>query len=201
MFRVLNAVSVVALLLAAGVVYQVKYSAAFEAQKIAKLRDEIRSEKDRIALLNAEWARRTAPGRIQELAENHLDMQPLDINRMDQLASLPAKADANGDPLAGMIEALVDGPSSNPAEHPPAPTAAKPATPKPNAKTVAAARLPGDGLPPDPATAAETLPLSAIPAAGNMAPARSRFTGPQGTVGDLDPVAADPYAPRRGDGR
>lgn len=198
MFRILNAVSVIALLLAAGMVYQVKYSAAFEAQKIAKLRDEIRGEKDRIALLNAEWARRTSPSRIQALAENHLDMQPLDVDHMDQLASLPAKPEANGDPLAGMIDALVDGPNPNPAPRTPAPSAAKTPAPKPSAKAIAAARLPGDGPPADPAE--ETLPLSAVPAAGNMAPARSRFVGPQGTLGGTDAVA-DPYAPRRGDGR
>jgi len=192
MFRVLNAVSVIALLAAAGAVYQVKYSAAFEAQKIAKLRDEIRYERDRIAVLNAEWARRTAPDRIQALAERHLDMQPLDVSRMDRLASLPAKPDANGDPLAGMIEALVDGPNPTPAR--PAPAAA----PKPAAKPVAAARLPGDA-PAAPAAAAANnapLPLSAMPAAGNMAaPARHGFAGPQGTIGGVNPIMSAPLLP------
>ena len=127
MFRILNFVSVIALLAAAGAVYHVKYSSAFEAQKIAKLRGEIRYERDRIATLNAEWARRTAPDRIQSQAEHHLDMQPLDVERMDKLASLPAKPDQSADPLSGMIEALVDGPNPAPqAAIPVKPTAAKP---------------------------------------------------------------------------
>lgn len=192
MFRVLNAVSVIALLAAAGAVYHVKYSAAFEAQKIAKVRDEIRYERDRIAVLSAEWARRTAPDRIQGLAERHLDMQPLDITRMDKLASLPAKPEANGDPLAGMIEALVDGPNPTSPQTKPAPAAAAPKTP---AKPVAAARLPGDGPLAPASSASEKLPLSAMPAAGNMAPTRPHFAGPQGSIGGINPITSSPLLP------
>jgi hypothetical protein len=190
MFRVLNAVSVIALLAAAGAVYHVKYSAAFEAQKISKVRDEIRYERDRIAVLTAEWARRTAPDRIQGLAERHLDMQPLDITRMDKLASLPAKPEANGDPLAGMIEALVDGPNTAPSK--PAPVVA---VPKPSTKPVAAARLPGDGPLAPASGASERLPLSAMPAAGNMAPTRPNFAGPQGSLGNINPITSSPLLP------
>ncbi|WGD28783.1 hypothetical protein AncyloWKF20_13365 [Ancylobacter sp. WKF20] len=192
MFRVLNAVSLIALLAAAGAVYHVKYSAASEAQKIAQLRDEIRAERDRIALLNAEWARRTAPDRIQALAENHLDMRPLDVDHMDRLASLPAKPEQNTDALGGMIEALVDGPNPNPA-----PPAAK--TPAPGAartKPTPVARLPDDAPLPEPTGNGQPLPLSAMPAAGNMAPSRPGFAGPQGSLaGSLNPAAARPLLP------
>ncbi|MBS7538562.1 cell division protein FtsL [Ancylobacter lacus] len=172
MFRILNVVSVLALLAAAGAVYQVKYSSAFEAQKIAKLRDDIRAERDRIAILNAEWARRTSPERIQSLAEHHLDMQPLDVDHLDTLDKLPAKAEANGDALGGMIEALVDGPivtsalpkgGDRPAEKPAEkPVAARPAS-------TGAVRAP--------------LPLSAVPPAGVMAP---------GGIGRMPAPAAGP---------
>lgn len=192
MFRVLNAVSVIALLAAAGAVYHVKYSAAFEAQQIAQLRTEIRSERDRIALMHAEWARRTAPDRIQALAEKHLDMQPLDVDHMDRLASLPAKADGGGDALGGMIEALVDGPSLNPPTLPPAAT--KPAT-KPT-KSAPVARLPDDAPLPEAPFSEEPLPLSAIPPAGNMGGARPGLAGPQGVIGSpLNPAAARPLLP------
>ncbi|WP_428031300.1 cell division protein FtsL [Ancylobacter sp.] len=191
MFRILNAVSVIALLAAAGIVYHVKYSSAFEAQEIAKLRTEIRGERDRIALLHAEWARRTAPDRIQALAEKHLDMQPLDVDHMDRLAMLPAKSEAGGDALGGMIEALVDGPSLNPA---PAPAAApKPAKP---ARTAPVARLPDDAPLPEQPFSAEPLPLSAMPSAGTMGAPRRSLAGPQGIVGaPLDPAAGAPMLP------
>ncbi|MCB4770852.1 hypothetical protein LGR54_19760 [Ancylobacter sp. Lp-2] len=178
MFRILNFISVIALLAAAGAVYHVKYASAFEAQKIAKLRDEIRWERDRIATLNAEWARRTAPDRIQALAEHHLDMQPLDVTRMDMLASLPAKPDAAGDALGGMIEALVDSPTGAAI-----PTSqAKPAAPKPVARAPIA-----------PASAAPrpngALPLSAVPAAGALASTHAPMLG-----SPLPPPSARPMA-------
>ena len=179
MFRILNFVSVIALLAAAGAVYHVKYSSAFEAQKIAKLRGEIRYERDRIATLNAEWARRTAPDRIQSQAEHHLDMQPLDVERMDKLASLPAKPDQSADPLSGMIEALVDGPNPAPqAAIPVKPTAAKPVAFRPRP------------------AADKPLPLSAMPAAGSMVAPRPGFAGSQGSLGaPLNPTSGRPLLP------
>lgn len=201
MFRILNFVSVIALLAAAGAVYHVKYSAAFEAQKIAKLRDEIRWERDRIATLGAEWARRTAPERIQTQAEHHLDMQPLDNDHMDVLASLPAKPEANADALGGMIEALSDGPTgginallggaAEKGGDKPKP-AARPA-PKPVAATPPAAARPA----PVAAAGNAPLPLSAMPAAGVMAPARPVFgAGAQGVLGaPVNPVTSRPLLP------
>lgn len=191
MFRILNAVSVIALLAAAGIVYHVKYSSAFEAQEIAKLRTEIRSERDRIAILHAEWARRTAPDRVQALAEKHLDMQPLDVDHMDRLASLPAKSEGGGDALGGMIEALVDGPSLNP----PAPEAAAPKPAKPT-RSAPVAKLPDDAPLPDQPFSVEPLPLSALPPAGTMGTPRRSAAGPQGVVGaPLNPVTAAPLLP------
>lgn len=185
MFRILNFVSVIALLAAAGTVYHVKYSSAFEAQKIAKLRGEIRYERDRIATLNAEWARRTAPDRIQAQAEYHLNMQPLDVDRMDTLASLPAKPEQGVDALSGMIEALVDGPDPASEATAPKPATAKPVAFRPAARP--AAEKPSSERP---------LPLSAMPAAGNMAAARPGFAGSQGALGaPLNPTAARPLLP------
>lgn len=178
MFRILNFVSVIALLAAAGAVYHVKYSSAFDAQKIAKLRDEIRWERDRIATLNAEWARRTTPDRIQTLAEHHLEMQPLDTTRMDTLASLPAKPEQTTDALAGMLEALADGPSGAAA----IPTGAKPAS----GTSGSAPSRPAAPKPQPVARTAAPLPLTAIPAAGVVATpgARSALTAPPaGTTG------------------
>ncbi len=190
MFRVLNAVSVIALLAAAGAVYHVKYSSAFEAQQIAQLRTEIRAERDRIALMHAEWARRIAPDRIQALAKKHLDMQPLDVEHMDRLASLPSKPELNGDALGGMIEALVDGPSPEPA-----PSAAKPAA-RPSKPSAPVARLPDDAPLPEGPFSEDTLPLSAVPPAGSMAPQRPSLVGPQGVIGaPLNPAAESPLLP------
>ncbi|WP_374251858.1 hypothetical protein, partial [Xanthobacter sp.] len=110
MFRVANVVMVVALLVTAAVVYQLKVSSTAEAERLATLRTQIRKERDSIALMRAEWARRTSPIYIQGLAERHLDMKRLDVDSISSLDDLPAKPASGGDGIGGMIEALVDAP-------------------------------------------------------------------------------------------
>ncbi|MFK8250230.1 cell division protein FtsL [Ancylobacter terrae] len=211
MFRVLNLVSILALLAAAGAVYNVKYAATSEAQRIAKLRSEIRQERDRIAMLNAEWARRTAPDRVQALAERHLDMQPLGVDSMDTLANLPAKPAANDDVLGGMIEALVDGPmttSSLPRDKAPAratpgaapaaaaprpaPSAMAPPAPRREAPVAIANPLPPAAVPAAPPAPRGPLPLYAMPPAGVMggAPAVPGAAVPQGRALMTAPVTS-----------
>ncbi|MBP0575327.1 hypothetical protein J8J27_31895, partial [Mycobacterium tuberculosis] len=72
MFRVANLVMVVALLVTAAVVYQVKYASTADAERLAHLRQAIRAERDAIAVLRAEWARRTSPLYVQGLVQRHL---------------------------------------------------------------------------------------------------------------------------------
>lgn len=173
MFRVLNLVSVFALLAAAGAVYHLKYSSTFEAQEIARLRSDIRAERDRMAILNAEWARRTSPDRIQALAENHLDMQPLDVDRMDNLANLPAKPEQTGDALGGMIEALVDGPTTTGSIAPSDKTGKSAPKPSGGSSAGTSTTPPQAARPATPpaqqaAPVRPPLPLSAMPPAGVM---------------------------------
>lgn len=134
MFRVANVVMVVALLVTAAVVYQLKVASTAEAERLATLRTQIRKERDAIALMKAEWARRTSPIYIQGLAERHLDMKRLDVDSISSLDDLPAKPASGGDGIGGMIEALVDAPlvtsstGSKPATSTTAPTSSGGAT-------------------------------------------------------------------------
>ena len=66
MMRLLNICVIVALVLAAADVYKIKFESTRQAQRVAKLRMEIRREHDAIAALRAEWAKLDNPGRIQE---------------------------------------------------------------------------------------------------------------------------------------
>ncbi len=68
MFRIANLVMVVALLATAAVVYHLKYSSTADAERLAHLRQAIRQERDAIAMLRAEWARRTSPLYVQALS-------------------------------------------------------------------------------------------------------------------------------------
>ena len=110
MFRIANLLMVLALLVTAAVVYQVKYASTAEAERLAHLRAAIRAERDSISVMRAEWARRTAPLYVQGLVQRHLDLQPLTPDNISTLDDLPEKPTANGDGIGGMIEALVDAP-------------------------------------------------------------------------------------------
>ena len=46
------------------------------AERVAKMRGELRRERDAIAALRAEWATLEQPGRIQALAQRHLPLRP-----------------------------------------------------------------------------------------------------------------------------
>ena len=89
MLRGLNLIAVGGLVAAAVVVYDVKYSATYEAQKVARLNNEINQEREKIAALKAEWSVLSAPDRIQRLASKYLGMKPLPITHIGTFASLP----------------------------------------------------------------------------------------------------------------
>lgn len=110
MFRIANLVMVVALLATAAVVYHLKYSSTADAERLAHLRQAIRQERDAIAVLRAEWARRTSPLYVQGLVQRHLDLQALTIDGMSTLDDLPERTARSSDGIGGMIEALSDAP-------------------------------------------------------------------------------------------
>jgi cell division protein FtsL len=106
MIRILNFVVVGCMIVAAVVVYEVKYQSTYKAQAVVRLNGEIRSEREKIATLNAEWSRLAAPVRIQTLAERYLGMKALDVSRIDDFSALPEKPGPTGDPLGDLIESL-----------------------------------------------------------------------------------------------
>jgi cell division protein FtsL len=109
MFRILNVIVVGCMIVAAVIVYDVKYQSTYKAQAVARLNGEIRSEREKIATLHAEWSQLAAPERIQTLAERYLGMKALDVSRIDDFSALPEKPGPAGDPLGDMIESLPGG--------------------------------------------------------------------------------------------
>jgi cell division protein FtsL len=89
--RLLNLCVIVALVLAAVDVYTIKFESTRQAQRLAKLRLEIRRENDAIAGLRAEWARLDTPTRIQALARRHLPLKQIDTSQFDKLDNLPER--------------------------------------------------------------------------------------------------------------
>lgn len=92
MIRILNIVAIVALVGSAIYAYSIKYRTIFHAEQVAKLKLEIKKEKDRIGHLRADWANLTRPERVQELAAKLTELQPLALNQIAKVDALPAKA-------------------------------------------------------------------------------------------------------------
>ena len=91
MMRLLHICVIAALVLAAADVYKIKFESTRQAQRVAKLRMEIRRENDAIAALRAEWAKLDNPARIQALANRHLALRPIDARQFDRLDNLPER--------------------------------------------------------------------------------------------------------------
>jgi hypothetical protein len=84
-----------------------------QAERVAKLRAEVRREQDQIAALRAEWSRLDRPDRIQSLAQRHLTLKPIDARQFDPLDRLPDRPielvpPGTVDPIGAVIERFAD---------------------------------------------------------------------------------------------
>lgn len=128
--RILNLVVIVALVAAAAYVYRIKFDSTMQAERLAKIRSEVRRERDTIAALRAEWGELDNPARIEALAKRYLQLKPVTPTQFNSLAQLPdrppqfIKPDSQ-DPIGVMIENLeepdtvtgsIAAPASAPAE-------------------------------------------------------------------------------------
>jgi cell division protein FtsL len=113
--RVLNLVVIGALIMAAAYVYRIKYESTVRAERLAKIRSEIRRERDTIAALRAEWGELESPSRIEALAKRYLHLKPVAPTQFDKLNALPeqppqlVKPDSR-DPIGEVIENLEEPP-------------------------------------------------------------------------------------------
>jgi hypothetical protein len=110
MLRLLNIVMVAALIGSASWVYSIKYESTKYAERINKMRAEIRREKDTIAKLRAEWASANRPQRLQQLSDRHFQYKPLTVDQYDNLANLPDRPPQiepvpDDDPISRLLDA------------------------------------------------------------------------------------------------
>ena len=107
--RLLNVLVIVCLVLAAAYVYRIKFDSTVQAERVAKLRSEIRRERDAVAALRAEWAKLDNPARIQGLAKRHLPLRSLEPTQIDAMDRLPERPPQivppdSTDPIGAMID-------------------------------------------------------------------------------------------------
>jgi hypothetical protein len=105
MMRLLNILVIGALIVAASYVYKIKFDSTLQAERVAKLRGELRIERNAIAVLRAEWAKLDAPSRVQGLADRHLALRRLEPTQFDSLDRLPERPapPPRGDPIGATI--------------------------------------------------------------------------------------------------
>jgi len=113
MLRLIHLLVVAALVFAAADVYKIKFNSTLQAEKVAKLRAEVRRERDAIAALRATWSELDNPERLQGLAKRHLPLKPVDISQYDALDHLPDRPPqvvppVETDPIASLLGRDVD---------------------------------------------------------------------------------------------
>ncbi|HEX4408210.1 MAG TPA: hypothetical protein VH206_05505 [Xanthobacteraceae bacterium] len=108
--RFLNFLVIGALIFAAAYVYRIKYDSTVQAERLAKLRTEVRKERDTIAALRAEWGQLDNPERIEALTKRYLHLKPIaptQFSALDRLPERPPQDIATAkDSIGGMIENL-----------------------------------------------------------------------------------------------
>jgi cell division protein FtsL len=104
--RLLNIVVIAALVVAASYVYKIKFDSTLQAERVAKVRSQLRHEREAIAILRAEWAKLETPARVKELADRHLHLRPIKPHQIADFEKLPPRPlpPAPGeDPIAAML--------------------------------------------------------------------------------------------------
>jgi hypothetical protein len=108
MLRLVHVLVVAALVFAAADVYKIKFDSTLQAERVAKLRTEVRRERDAIAALRATWSELDNPERLQGLARRHLPLRPIDTAQYDALDRLPERPPqvvppVETDPIASLL--------------------------------------------------------------------------------------------------
>ena len=115
--RLLNLIVIGALVFAAAYVYRIKYDSTVQAERLAKIRGEVRRMRDTIAALRAEWSELDNPARIEALAKRHLPLKPILPTQFDALDRLPERPlqfikPNDPDPIGAVIEHVEETPAT-----------------------------------------------------------------------------------------
>jgi hypothetical protein len=110
MMRIVHLLVIGALVASAAYVYKIKFDSTLRAERVARLRGEIKHERDAVATLRAQWEGLNTPARIQALTERHLALKPVEATQVDNLDHLPERprpatpAEGGPDPIAALID-------------------------------------------------------------------------------------------------
>jgi hypothetical protein len=112
--RLLNICVLAMLVFAAAYVYEIKFESTLRAERVAKMRGDVRRERDAIAALRAEWAQLENPARIQGLVRRHLPLGPTQPTQFDPLDRLPERPpQIVQPPLDDAIATMIENPDDS----------------------------------------------------------------------------------------
>ena len=104
-WRVIGLSVMVVMVVAAVGLYGFKHEAQDRRERIAHLRVDIAQEREWIALAEAEWTTLNDPARIQALAEQFLDLEPMAPDQTVAVSDIPMRPQLKGPAsIAELIE-------------------------------------------------------------------------------------------------
>ena len=117
---------------AGGALFQIAFEVSELDDELAQLNTDIRTDRDVIHVLRAEWSFLNQPARLEELTRRHLDLLPVSGAQIAGTGAVPvlpqAERPTTGSNIAGVV---------TPAAIPVAAPRAKPAAPAPRVTRVA----------------------------------------------------------------
>ena len=128
-FRLVDLVGVGLLMFIILGVYLAKTIAGRERAEIATVERQIKAEKARIRLLQAEVAHLEQPGRIERLSVGYLNMEPVTAGRdatVEQIIDLARAGPPRKDKPVSAVAAMVNQSDAIPGVPPPPPPEAQP---------------------------------------------------------------------------
>lgn len=121
---------------AGGALFQVAFEVSELDDELARLNTDIRSDRDAIHVLRAEWSFLNQPERLEELTRRHLDLLPVSGAQIAGTGAVPVLPQQDlpttGSNIAGVVT-----PAAIPTASPAATPRAKPAAPAPRMTRVA----------------------------------------------------------------
>lgn len=111
MFRTSDIILIAIMVSAAAVTYKIKADAETQQAIVRRIQAQIRTEKDTIDLLKADWGLLSQPARLERLTELYkaqLNLEPVDARQFVKLGELPAKPLTIEDLTAQQPDDMVD---------------------------------------------------------------------------------------------
>jgi cell division protein FtsL len=113
--KLLNAFLVMCVLIAGFFAYSLEHQTRGMERKVTKLEKAIDAEREAIKFAKAEWSSLIRPARLQELAEQTLDVVPMKATQMITIEEIATRVPAepivkleenNADPIGDIIEKM-----------------------------------------------------------------------------------------------